>query len=87
MKKLRFSNNNHNLVAANSVSLIKQLILSKVSLELLKFSALTQILDMLNILHLTIADFHLRDFTHFPTVSLRCRLLLPWPSYASSSLF
>ncbi len=42
---------------------------------------------MLNTLHLTIADFYLRDFTNFPTVSLRCRLLSLWPSCASSSLF
>ena len=42
---------------------------------------------MLNTLHLTIADFYLRDFTNFLKVSLRSRLLLPWPSCASSSLF
>ena len=44
-------------------------------------------LKMLNILHLTIADFYLRDFINFPPVSLRCRLLPPWPSCTSSSLF
>ena len=87
MKQIKFSNNNHNLVAANSVWLINQLILWKVSLELLKFSAPTQILDMLNTLHLTIADFYLRDFTNISTLSLRCCLLPPWPSCTSFSLF
>ncbi len=56
-------------------------------LELLKFSATTQILDMLNTFYLTIADFYLKDFTYFPTVFLRCRLLPFWLSYASFSLF
>ena len=87
MKKKKFSNNNLNLVPANSVWLINQLILWKFSLELLKFLAPTQILDMLNTFYLTIADFYLQDFTNFPAVFLRCRSLLLWLSFASSLLF
>ncbi len=87
LKKMKFIINNHNLFATNNVWLINQSILWKVSLELLKFSAPTQILDMLNTLHLTIADFYLQDFINFLPVFLCCRLLLFWPSYASFSLF